>query len=500
MDLTKREKEEIIQVYDTWLTSYLTGDVKTYDSYFDDRYHFIGSTDNEDFLNRKDTTKFFEETAEQLAGKVQIKNNRRTIEKFGEIIFVTELFDAFFLISEEWKYYGKFRFTSALKKKKEGWRFIYQHFSTPDSKAQDGETIGTEQIAAENLMLREAVQRRTAELEQKNHELEIETALERVRTVAMGMQKPNDILEVCKIISDQLEKLNLSNIRNTQVAIIKEKTYLNYQYFAAYAKKVFEETEFENNAASQTLVEKMQKSTNSYFVGSIKGKELQEFREWRKKYNQFPDPILDHSSEAHHYFYSIGEGGLGLTTYKKISRSSVQIFKRFHKVFKLAYQRFIDIEKAEAQAREAQIEASLERIRSKALSMQNSNEVGDVNDVLFDEFEKMGIEMVGCGISVIDEKTDQCEQWRARQVGIVDSFEPFSYKRSNQILKKKLPEMHAQFTRVWKQGDPFYRMDLKGTQRDLYLKSVAELFNYNKSKKKKLSNSLPESFITYYIY
>ena len=82
-----------------------------------------------------------------------------------------------FLSQENGAYYGKFRFTSALQKKPEGWRFIYQHFSTPDSKAQEGETIGTEQIAAENRMLRDAVKRRTIELEQKNRELEIEACL-----------------------------------------------------------------------------------------------------------------------------------------------------------------------------------------------------------------------------------------------------------------------------------------------------------------------------------
>ncbi len=56
----------------------------------------------------------------------------------------------------------------------------------------------------------------------KNHELEIEASLERVRTVAMGMQKPDDLLNVCQIISEQLEMLNVSNIRNVQVAIIDE--------------------------------------------------------------------------------------------------------------------------------------------------------------------------------------------------------------------------------------------------------------------------------------
>ena len=189
MITTNKQEAEVLEVYEIWLNSYLNGDVKTYDLYLADNYHFIGSTDNEDFLNRTDTTKFFKATAEQLAGKVEIRNNKRTVEKFDELYFITDLFDAYFLNDKDWTYYGKFRFTSALKKNKEGWRFIYQHFSTPDSKAQEGETLGTEQIAAENLQLREAVQRRTVELEQKSRELEIEAALERVRARTMAIDR-----------------------------------------------------------------------------------------------------------------------------------------------------------------------------------------------------------------------------------------------------------------------------------------------------------------------
>ncbi len=44
MKLLKKELEEVTGIYDTWMHSYLNGDVKTYDSYFDDDYHFIGST------------------------------------------------------------------------------------------------------------------------------------------------------------------------------------------------------------------------------------------------------------------------------------------------------------------------------------------------------------------------------------------------------------------------------------------------------------------------
>ena len=151
MNLSKKEEAEVMQVYDTWLNSYLNGDIKTYDSFLDDDYRFIGSTNNEEFLNRKDTTNFFKATAGQFAGKTELRNTVRTIKHIDGLILITHLFDTYFLSGNEWAYYGRFRFTSALRKKENEWKFIYQHFSMPDSKAQEGETIGYEKVAAENL-------------------------------------------------------------------------------------------------------------------------------------------------------------------------------------------------------------------------------------------------------------------------------------------------------------------------------------------------------------
>jgi len=118
MRIPKKTETDVLQVYDTWLHSYLYGDVTTYDQYLDNEYHFIGSTNNEEFLSRKDTTKFFEETAEQFAGKTELRNENKTLEQFGELVFITHFFDAWFLSEADWVYYGRFRFSSVLRNKR----------------------------------------------------------------------------------------------------------------------------------------------------------------------------------------------------------------------------------------------------------------------------------------------------------------------------------------------------------------------------------------------
>ena len=192
MQLTKTKENEILKVYNTWMNAYLNADPDTYDSYFDDAYHFIGSTNNEEFLNRKDTTEFFKVTGDQFAGLMDLRNESKTLEQFNELIFITHFCDVWFLNEDQWSYYGRFRLSSVMKQTDEGWRFVYQHFSMPDSKSDEGQTIGFENVKTENIELKEAIKRRTQELELKNRELEIESALDRIRVQATAMKKSRD--------------------------------------------------------------------------------------------------------------------------------------------------------------------------------------------------------------------------------------------------------------------------------------------------------------------
>ena len=69
------------------------------------------------------------------------------------------------------------------------WKVLHQHGSYPDSHTEEGEAFAFDKLRKENTQLLDAVKRRTIELENKNRELEIETALEKVSAIAMGMKE-----------------------------------------------------------------------------------------------------------------------------------------------------------------------------------------------------------------------------------------------------------------------------------------------------------------------
>ncbi|HEY5823456.1 MAG TPA: ATP-binding protein [Cyclobacteriaceae bacterium] len=83
-----------------------------------------------------------------------------------------------------------------------------------------------------------------------------------------------------------------------------------------------------------------------------------------------------------------------------LSEHEIDILKRVSKVFEQTYTRFLDLQKAEAQAREAKIEAALEKVRGKAMAMHNSNDLSVTASTVFTELRKLGINPFRCGVSL----------------------------------------------------------------------------------------------------
>ena len=85
------------------------------------------------------------------------------------------------------------------------------------------------------------------------------------------------------------------------------------------------------------------------------------------------------------------------------------ILRRFGNVFEQAYTRFLDLQKAEAQAREAQIEAGLERVRSRTLAMQKSDELAETAAVMFKQLIGLGIAPNRLYIGIIKDESGDIE-------------------------------------------------------------------------------------------
>ena len=266
------------------------------------------------------------------------------------------------------------------------------------------------------VMLEESIedlQKKSRAIEAQNRELEIESALERVRSVAMGMKIPEDMLEVCKMIALQLESLKVKEIRNVQTAIFVEakSMYFNYEFYSKHNKTLITEVNYSDHPVAKNFAEQMLKGPNQVWMYAFRGQEVKDWLNYQKNTNVFVDSYLENADTLDYYWNSLGPVAIGMSAYTPLREEQIELFKRFRNVFELAYRRYLDIKKAEAQAREANIEAALEKVRSRSLAMHKSDELQDVVHAVFEKLNELSFELDTAIIIVFAEGSKDTVWW-----------------------------------------------------------------------------------------
>ncbi len=258
----------------------------------------------------------------------------------------------------------------------------------PEMKSKKGQEKGINRLP-------KAVNQDLLKLEEARQRLKTEVSLEKVRAVAMKMKEPADMLKICKIISLQLSSLGVQEIRNVQTAILDEPkgAYMNYEYYAKHNKTLVTETSYTNNLTHKAFALKMLKGKGEFFAAHIKGRKLKDWIAYQKTTNVFIDDYLKKASSLNYYWHSLGPVALGISTYQPLSEEALGLFQRFLKVFELAYRRYLDIEIAGAQAREAKIQLALEKVRARTMAMQNSQELKEVITEVIRQLKGLGFDI-----------------------------------------------------------------------------------------------------------
>ena len=87
------------------------------------------------------------------------------------------------------------------------------------------------------------------------------------------------------------------------------------------------------------------------------------------------------------------------------SEDENKIIERFGQVFEQSYTRFLDLQKAEQQTREAQIETALEKVRSRTMAMQHSDELPEAANNLFLQVQELGIPAWSAGYCIWEDES-----------------------------------------------------------------------------------------------
>jgi signal transduction histidine kinase/CheY-like chemotaxis protein/AraC-like DNA-binding protein len=263
------------------------------------------------------------------------------------------------------------------------------------------------------------------ELAAAKREIEIESALEKVRSRSQAMQNTGELKEIVKTVFDVLVELDLI-IKDGAVGILFfEKGSKDFSQWLVDPSQVFS-SPFKIEYSDHSLLTDINTGWENGSIGYQKIYPYEEKRaffeylfENNEVYKALPLEVKTLLLESKEYGYSIAFGSnlallVATNIGRLLSQSQFEILQRLAKVFEQAYTRFLDLKKAEAQAREAQIEAALEKIRSKSLAMHQSDDLKGVVAILFEKLKELGMVFDGgAGVKIFKEKSNDAVLWVA---------------------------------------------------------------------------------------
>jgi signal transduction histidine kinase len=289
--------------------------------------------------------------------------------------------------------------------------------------------------------------------EAQTREAQIEAALERVRSKTMAMHNSKDVGESVAALFDELTALGvLTSLDRCGIGIMQlnemmelwtaDKTtgkteltigYLNMQ-FHILLKNVY-----------QNWLDK--KETYQYILEGNDKLEYYEAMRNQANYKIRNDYYSAYERVVHTDFF-FKEGCLYVFSLTEFTTEATSIFIRFVNVFGQTYRRYLDLQKAEAQAKEAQIEAALERVRSRTLAMQKSDELAETAAVLFQQLITLGIEPNRLYITIIHSESDEADFWITNEDGskLTDAYsanleDNSTFKKMYEGWKKQLQHL-----------------------------------------------------------
>jgi hypothetical protein len=217
-------------------------------------------------------------------------------------------------------------------------------------------------------------------------EAQIELALERVRARTMAMFKSDELAETAAVLFHQLIGLGITPNR-LFIAVINDESG-DMEAWATNEEGDKVSRQFVLSSHRNDSVKKMYdgwKLKKKSIIIDMHGKELENYFHYLNDEMHVPFSIgLDQKRRVQHIAY-FSKGFIGMASPDEQPASTINLLERFASVFNLTYTRFTDLQQAEAQAREAQIETALEKVRSRTMAMHKSEELAETAAILINQ-------------------------------------------------------------------------------------------------------------------
>jgi signal transduction histidine kinase len=272
-----------------------------------------------------------------------------------------------------------------------------------------------------NQELERLLAERTAEVEAARRATEIEVALERVRVRTMAMHHSDELADASVLVFQELKKLGIAP-RRCGLAI-KQAEGPVWQFWhttnqGQAIEKVGRLAEEQVPFFADVFAAWRQREAAS-FTRTFAGDELDQVIHLLIERTEvsLPDAEAEvqqgvYPSQVCFNFFFFTHGSLLAHTLHPLEEADRRVLERFAHVFEQTYTRFLDLQKVEAQVREAQIEAALERVRARTMAMHHSDELTSVAEVVFAQFKGLAFPALRrVGIQMMDTEAETMSFW-----------------------------------------------------------------------------------------
>lgn len=266
-------------------------------------------------------------------------------------------------------------------------------------------------------------------------EEQIQLALEAVRAKTMAMQESEELAETSFVLFQQFKELGETS-EQISIGIFNEEAHEMELYSTLYGSQWKDSAKVDlDEPVVMRKIHQAWKQQKKSLVIDIAANDLREYNAYRKT-------LSDVEYRTDRWVIHIAFFSKGVLTFSAAEpHGAIRLLERFATVFEQTYTRFLDLQKAEAQARESQIEAALERVRSRSMGMQKSDELKEVIQIIYDQFVQLNIKIGHTGFVIDYKARDDYDIWIADPLGVpsqvtVPYFDSVYYNRFNEAKEK----------------------------------------------------------------
>ena len=312
--------------------------------------------------------------------------------------------------------------------------------------------------------------------EAQAREAQIEAALERVRARTMAMHKSDELAEAAVLLYKEIKNLGITDFINCGYCIIDESNSIQHAWMTLPDGSIMEKFTLAliGDPVSQDRYDSWRRK-DPIFVQKIKGQVLEEHVDFASGHfgssqveevtrANFPDPTVFHCANFQHGYVCIIKGNT-------LDSDKQSLLIRFTKVFEQTYTRFRDLQKAEAQVREAQIETALERVRARTMAMHNSEELPDAAKTMFEQLESLGLKPWVCTCTIFRNESPLADNWASSQIG----------QMSKMVLPHDKDTTLKNIYKAWKNKKPLHVEVIEGqalVDHYEYMKSIPAVLEF----------------------